>query len=80
MLISFYFVNLAAASSWLRRSWSPNYSVLVPSGSRPTPNYSTFGFFLLVKILNFLITLHFLDYPHYVKLYLASLTFSPFSI
>jgi hypothetical protein len=25
----FYFVNLAAASPWLRRSWSPNYSVLV---------------------------------------------------
>jgi hypothetical protein len=24
-----YFVNLAAASPWLRRSWSPNYSVLV---------------------------------------------------
>jgi hypothetical protein len=25
----FFFVNLAAASPWLRRSWSPNYSVLV---------------------------------------------------
>jgi hypothetical protein len=25
----FYFVNLAAASPWFRRSWSPNYSVLV---------------------------------------------------
>jgi hypothetical protein len=24
-----YFVNLADASPWLRRSWSPNYSVLV---------------------------------------------------
>jgi hypothetical protein len=23
-------VNHAAASPWLRRSWSPNYSVLVP--------------------------------------------------
>jgi hypothetical protein len=30
MWIFFYFVNLAAASPWLRRSWSPNYSVLVP--------------------------------------------------
>jgi hypothetical protein len=29
MWIFFYFVNLAAASPWLRRSWSPNYSVLV---------------------------------------------------
>jgi hypothetical protein len=29
MCIFFYFVNLAAASPWLRRSWSPNYSVLV---------------------------------------------------
>jgi hypothetical protein len=28
----FYFVNLAAASPWLRRSWSPNYSVLVLKG------------------------------------------------
>jgi hypothetical protein len=25
----FYLVILAAASPWLRRSWSPNYSVLV---------------------------------------------------
>jgi hypothetical protein len=25
----FYFVNLADASPWLRRSWSPIYSVLV---------------------------------------------------
>jgi hypothetical protein len=24
-----FFVNLAPASPWLRRSWSPNYSVLV---------------------------------------------------
>jgi hypothetical protein len=29
MWIFCYFVNLAAASRWLRRSWSPNYSVLV---------------------------------------------------
>jgi nicotinamidase-related amidase len=29
MWIFCYFVNLAAASPWLRRSWSPNYSVLV---------------------------------------------------
>jgi hypothetical protein len=29
MWIFFYFVNLAAASPWLRHSWSPNYSVLV---------------------------------------------------
>jgi hypothetical protein len=27
-----FFVNLAAASPWLRRSWSPNYSVLVGIG------------------------------------------------
>jgi hypothetical protein len=34
----FNFVNLAAASPWLRRSWSPNYSVLVikQGGSKPT--------------------------------------------
>jgi hypothetical protein len=30
----FYFVNLADASPWLRRSWSPNYSVLVLIGSQ----------------------------------------------
>jgi hypothetical protein len=29
MWIFIFFVNLAAASPWLRRSWSPNYSVLV---------------------------------------------------
>jgi hypothetical protein len=31
----FNFVNHAAASSWLRRSWSPNYSVLVKWAKGP---------------------------------------------
>jgi hypothetical protein len=34
MWIFFNFVNLAAASPWLRRSWSPNYLVPVLQGIR----------------------------------------------
>jgi hypothetical protein len=38
-----FFVNLAAASLWLCRSWSPNYLVLVklPNSSESLLSYAT---------------------------------------